>query len=50
MVIEADEVSKNAYIKPIKYFLNMKRKMSVYTHHSSAKKYGTEMFCIQGTH
>lgn len=34
MIAEADDVSKNAYIKLIKYFLNIK---SIFIHHTTKK-------------
>lgn len=45
MIVEADDISKNAYIKLIKYFLNIK--LSIFIHHTTKK--GTEMFCTQDT-
>lgn len=35
MIAEADDVSKNAYIKLIKYFLNIK--LSIFIHHTTKK-------------
>lgn len=46
MIVEADDISKNAYIKPIKYFLNIK--LSIFIHHTTKK--GTEILYIQDTY
>lgn len=36
MIGEADDISKNAYIKLIKYFLNIK--LSIFIHHTTKKR------------